>query len=80
MLQHTQNSLRKIPGDPVRTLNFTAGVTNSIPSQGTKIPACCAIWQKKNLKKRKKKKKVVSESYVNGYILGPGCQGGVCEN
>lgn len=77
MLEHTQNSLRKIPGDPVRTLSFTAGVTNSIPSQGTKIPACYAIWQKKI---EKIKKKVASESYVNGYILGPGCQGDVCEN
>lgn len=78
MLEYTQNSLRKIPGDPVRTLSFTAGVTNSIPSQGTKIPACCAIWQKKF--EKKKKKKVASESYVNGYILGPSRQGGVCEN
>ena len=73
MLEHIQSSLRKtIP----QWSSFTAGVTSSIPSQGTKIPACWAIWQKKI----KNKKKVVSESYVNGYILGPGCQGGVGEN
>ena len=44
MLEHTQNSLRKrIPW----WSSFTAGVTSSVPIQGTKIPACWAIWQKK---------------------------------
>ena len=44
----------------------TAGGAGSIPGRGTKIPACCVVWPKKEKKKKKKRWKERTYFNTNG--------------
>ena len=50
----------------LRLCTFTAGDTNSIPSQGTKIP--CATCNGKKVEKRKKKAFIISKNKSIKYM------------